>query len=606
MSSYYRKNKLRFSTKKEVLKSIWAPDGRIPDLTRLERRRRHWFFRFTISLIIFLGLLAGISWLGLYLTEGKYKEGGVQIDLEAPEEVNNLEEITIKITYRNNDKFPLASSSINLRYPPEIQFEKAEPKADDETMNNWTLGSLEAGKEGSIILQGKVLGVTGSKITLQAILNYKPANFNSEFQSVKTAEIFIKDSPIQMNFDGPTERISGEPLEISLTYQNISLNKLSDIQLALSFPSSFLLEQTEPALTNNQILSIKNLNPGEEKQIKIKGTFPSEAGGNYEFKATASLILDDNNYLLKETNYTIKINKSNLILHLFVNELSENQQIRAGDKLSIRISLDNQSENKLENLTLQFLADSPLIDWESFEGEAKGNLERNRMTWNQNNLAQLGKMEKGDKLDFSFKIKLVPNPNPQIEPLIKLNALVKIGKLNGRPVQTEGRSEEITLKVGSDLQLFSSAYYFNENKQPVGSGPLPPEVGKETHYRLVWQLTNSYHELTNIKVRASLPDNIRFEGQKAIEAGTLSFDPQTRNIIWEINRFPLSVKKLKVEFEVSTIPTEADRGKIILLLSDSQGEALDTALQTSIVVQAKALTSNLEHDKFAEGQGVVR
>jgi hypothetical protein len=140
----------------------------------------------------------------------------------------------------------------------------------------------------------------------------------------------------------------------------------------------------------------------------------------------------------------------------------------------------------------------------------------------------------------------------------------------------------------------------------LGSGPLPPEVGQETRYRLIWQISNSYHELSDIKVSADLPGTIRFEGKKTLDAGTLSFDPEKRTVEWIINRLPLSVKNLEAQFEVLVVPSEEDRGRLLLLLSESQAAAQDTALQSQIVARAGALNSNLAGDKYAEGQGVVK
>lgn len=608
MSMYRRQNKNSAfsSAKKNTLKTIWTPGGRLPDMSRLERRPGKKILRFVVIFLIFFALLTAFTWLGLYFTQGKYQEGGIRLEIQGPDEVNNFDEFELLIKYQNNERSPMAMSYLSLRYPQELQISETIPAADDENKTKWSIGTINAEKEGVIILKGKILGRIQSVINLQATLTYKPSNFNSEFQQVKTKEILLKDSPLELTLEAPGEINSGEAMELNLSCRNIAIDKLENLTISLALPPAFLIEKTEPALENNQKLVLNELLPEEEKKIKIKGLFSSDAEGDYDLGFNLSKDFGERSYILKETKQTVKVARNNLALRLFVNERLENQQAKLSDTLQFRIDLDNHGEDTFENVSLTFSAESPLMDWDSLSGINKGKKVNHSLVWDKSNLPSLAKIKAGEKLSFSFQLNLLKSAPPQTDPLIRFSSRVKIGKLNNKEIQAERRSQEIIIKTGSDLRLQAMARYYDDKRRALGSGPLPPEVSKETKYRLVWQINNSYHELTNLKISAVLPDNVRFEGKKTAEAGDLVFNPATRMLEWQINQMPLNIKKLEAQFDVAIVPQENERGNLVLLLGDSLAEATDAVLQSQIVSRAGALNSNLTGDKFAEGKGMVK
>ncbi len=587
-----------------MLQAIWSEGGRVPDMSRMERKKRGYFSRVFAALVVFFGLLAGISWLGLFLTQGNGKSEGITLQIDAPHEINNFDEISLAVRYQNHDPSPLAATTVDLRIPPEIRITEASPKADNESFSRWSLGSLEKGKEGIITLKGRALGTIGKKLTLQAILAYRPANFNSDFQTVETKELTIADSPISLISSAPEDIVSGELVNFSVVAENTGKETLEDIRLSLDAPEAFVVSASEPALDPEKKLTLKTFKPGEKKTLKISGAFTPEAEGAYSLMVRATKTEGDRSAILKEAAPTITVKRNNLITRLFVNERAEDQQIKPGDVLQVRADISNQTGSDAEGLTLAIASDSPLVDWSKVAVDPKGKISTSSLSWDSKSFPKLAKIKTGETVHLSFELPV--GAAKAGADMVRLSATASVNKIGGREVQNEIRSQELRLRVGSDLKLSAAARFYADKKTAVGTGPIPPEVGKETSYRVTWRLVNTLHELSAVAVLAALPSNVRFDGKKTSTNGTLVFDPATRNITWSLNRIGIEGKPDEVQFDVILTPMEADRGKLALLIGESSVEATDAILQTKIAARAGSLTTNLDGDPAAEGKGVIK
>ena len=171
-------------------------------------------------------------------------------------------------------------------------------------------------------------------------------------------------------------------------------------------------------------------------------------------------------------------------------------------------------------------------------------------------------------------------------------------------------SEEITVKIMSTLTLSCEARYYSEENEKLGSGPLPPEIGETTAYRIYWYLSNTTNEVTDVQVKASLPEDIYWTGkEKTISAGTLEFDPLTRIITWSINRVPVGTgqvySQLSASFEVSATPGVVDLGLIKILTDKATVTGLDSFTEVDLTDFYDSLTSELTNDIYGQGKGIV-
>jgi hypothetical protein len=163
-------------------------------------------------------------------------------------------------------------------------------------------------------------------------------------------------------------------------------------------------------------------------------------------------------------------------------------------------------------------------------------------------------------------------------------------------------------RLNSDLRLQEQIRYFNDDNFPVGSGPLPPQVGEKTQFKVYWTLSNNIHELSEARVTLALPAYVSWDGDHRTNVGNLYYDDLSRQVVWEIGRLPLSVYRVDAEFSIGLVPTAGDQGKILVLSPGSLASAMDTETKAVINHKSSPKTTKLEDDEIAglNNSGIVR
>ena len=188
---------------------------------------------------------------------------------------------------------------------------------------------------------------------------------------------------------------------------------------------------------------------------------------------------------------------------------------------------------------------------------------------------------------------------------IKSYAQFSVGDKTGVNEDSDNRSNIIVNKINSDLSLKEEVRYFSSDNIPVGTGPNPPKVGQTTSYKVYWDLSNNLHELSGLKIKAKLPDYINWDGKTQTTVGDINYDDNSREVIWDIGRLPITVYRAMAEFSVSLTPKESDRNTIMVLLPGTTVSAIDSITEDNLKKTTKAKTTKLEDDDIATGDGIV-
>jgi hypothetical protein len=220
-------------------------------------------------------------------------------------------------------------------------------------------------------------------------------------------------------------------------------------------------------------------------------------------------------------------------------------------------------------------------------------------------LSAIAKNQEGT-IDFSIKIMEMGVADPTKDYQVKSFAQFAVGTKSEVKESVDNRSNTIINRIKSDLKLNEEVRYFSEDNIPVGTGPNPPKVGEPTSYKVYWKLSNNLHELNDLEIRLKLPDYAGFDGKNQATVGNINFNSDTREVVWQIGRLPVTTFDPSAEFNVSITPTEADRNKIMVILPGSRATALDTVSNTSLEYTSKAKTTKLEDDEIGANDGMVQ
>ncbi len=130
-----------------------------------------------------------------------------------------------------------------------------------------------------------------------------------------------------------------------------------------------------------------------------------------------------------------------------------------------------------------------------------------------------------------------------------------MGKTGGVQEQLKVIGNPLIFAISSDLALQAQVRYFDEDGNQVGAGPLPPQVGQKTKYRVYWELNNTLHEVEDVLVSTELPDNVSWINAFEVSAGEVVFTSSSNALSWRLNRLPLDVKRATLSFDIEVSPT---------------------------------------------------
>ena len=173
---------------------------------------------------------------------------------EVPETLSRGQETSIKVHYILDSTLPFQDMALRMEYPNGFTFISSEPKA---TVSNsiWSIGTLEPGKEGIIIIRGVMTGEEGEVKAFRSSLG----TFNASTKQLRTfsqssKEITIAVTPLSVQgFLGSLREGVVKPgamLNFAIHYRNNTNVVLKNI--------------TVKALLVGSILDSLTLNPGNE------------------------------------------------------------------------------------------------------------------------------------------------------------------------------------------------------------------------------------------------------------------------------------------------------------------------------------------------------
>ncbi|OGM01369.1 hypothetical protein A2480_02260 [Candidatus Uhrbacteria bacterium RIFOXYC2_FULL_47_19] len=585
------------------------------DMSHFEKVRHSTPKKILIGLLIFTAVLAAASWIG-FLFFGSSKSGftgdQVTMSIEGPTEVKSGAETEFVIRYKNSSDTPLGTATLELRLPDGFFLTSSDPELEDG--HTYMIGSLPPWGRGQLTFTGSFLSPLDTEHDIQTIFTYRPANFSSEFQKITTEGILISGSVIEIEAIGPEKSLPGDQVELTFNYRNDSNRQIENIAIVASYPPEFIPESSEPTASDDSysIWHLGTVEPYGTGSVKVTGAFASEAHGNVTATTKIGYTDATENFVAQaEASATVEVLQGELVAAMVLNGRSNDQAVRLGDQLRYSISYRNTGKASLGNIKVSVqLNSSPetgLILWNELEDESNGQLNDGRITWTSKQIPSLARIEADEEGVIEFSVPLSAEP-PTETGNWSLTGWIEteVKSVDGDVVNKTTKSQPILAKVLSDTTISAAAWFYDEEGVPVGSGLLPPEVDQPTTYRAVWTITNSFHDLTDLKLSAHLPDNVSWTGSSQVSAGEISYDSAERNIVWQLNWLPKTVDQVEISFDVTIVPTASQRDRIPTLVDATTLDATDKDINEDFSLSQPPLTTSLTEDTYGAGKGRVK
>ena len=259
----------------------------------------------------------------------------------------------------------------------------------------------------------------------------------------------------------------------------------------------------------------------------------------------------------------------------------------------------------MKNVVIMAVLDSDFLDWTTLNEQLGATEKGNTIIWDKTNIENLAELKPNEEgtIDFSINTVKVSEINPNNEYSIKSFAQFNINNDENENKKdnnnNDNKSNTIINEINSDLKLIEQIKYFNDDNFTVGNGPLPPQVGKKTSFKVYWEITNNLHELENTKVETILPKYISWDNKNKTNTGSIKYNNDTHKVIWDIGRLPINVFKADAQFNISVVPKENDKNKIMILIPESKVSAIDSKTKAKIQKTTETKTTKLEDDEYA-------
>jgi hypothetical protein len=162
----------------------------------------------------------------------------------------------------------------------------------------------------------------------------------------------------------------------------------------------------------------------------------------------------------------------------------------------------------------------------------------------------------------------------------------------------------VDIKVSASLNVQAAGYYNSPQGDQLGSGPLPPVVGLPTNFWVFFKAEPS-GDFESFVMSAKLPKNVDFTESTSLLAGSLNYNPSSRQVIWRVDNLITGGTDYRAGFEVQLNPTADQIGKEAVLLSSIKFQALDSFSGLKVEKNILGLDTDLEHDTINKGEGKI-
>jgi len=531
-------------------------------------------------LLVFLVLGGVVFW---YFQKNTYSKDVLKFEVLGPNEIRAGDEIEYTVKYKNNGSARLENPELVFNFP-----EGAEPVDNEMRVTN-ILEDIYPGQEENIFFRARLYGKEGELMTARAEISYQPKGLQAFYDSESSFSTRIKETPLTFVFDFPANIALDKETKLSLNYYSNFEGPLSDLAIKIDYPSGFEFQKSRPEGIAKDEWQLGVLNNGDGGRVEVYGKFADGVNQEKIFGAQLGIWIGGRFVALKEMRRGIEISEPDIVISQEINGFA-NYVGKPGELLHYKIFFRNIGDSYFEDLFLVGELEGP-FDFESIRSQqGRINLSDRSIFWDKQDSSKLRFLAAGEEGTLEFWVDVKEDwPAKEFNPAL-LRSKIRVGQAE----------EYFETKVSSKLVLGQKAYY--EDEVFGNSGPIPPRVGEETTYTIMWDLKNAHNYVENVKIRAVLPERVKFIGKvfPEEEKDRLVFDSESREILWEVEGleantgFSSPVKTLA--FQVALTPDKAQKGLVATLIGEAIVSGEDQWTEKEIRATAESVDTSLPDD----------
>jgi len=528
-------------------------------------------------LIIAVIILAGIGY--WVYQDNSYSKEILRLEIIGPEKVMVGEEIEYTIRIKNNGEVRLEDPQLIFEFPTASIVSGGQGLraiVESEQFDDF----IYPAQEKTFAFSGRMFGKEGDIKEAKVMLSYRPKNLKAGYVSKTSHLLTIEQVPLTFEFDMPSSSGPGQEFNFSLNYFSSIDYPLSDIEIKMSYPASFSLNEAEPRGLSDTEWRIPLLNKAEGGRIDITGNLSGETGETKIFRAEFGIWEGGEFIVLKNITKQVKLAEPSLYILQTINNVSE-YNANPGDLLHYNVVFRNIGTSPLHNLFLAVRLNGALFDFNTIRS-TNGQFQQgdNSIIWDSSNVSNLQFLDVGEEGQAEFWIKLKDTVAQISKP--KIESQIILGQT----------SRKFTSKINTKVEIEQTAYVDDEIFGSEANFPL--EKGEKSNFTIIWRVKNYYNPLQDVKVSAILPRQVKLTGE--VLPQKLSFDPGTREIVWSVGEMdPMQgvEQHHQLAFQIELESTNSQEGKFAQLVGDAVFSAVDNWTGEYISATSSSITTQI-------------
>ncbi|MBI2099965.1 MAG: hypothetical protein HYT48_01330 [Candidatus Vogelbacteria bacterium] len=553
-----------------------------------------------VGVIFFVVVVAG-AFVVLRTGSNIVSSGNVELTITGPSMAAAGAPVDFQISVTNKNNSPLNFVTLTLNYP-KGSISAVDPKTN-LTRERISLGTIAPGETVNRAHRAVLFGESSSALEIQISTEYRLADSNAIFSQEKIYSVNINSAPLSLDLKLPSEVNAGQDWSMIVEVTSNSQTAIDGAIVQIDYPSGFTVVKTSPPpARGDDIWSLGTIEPGQKKTITVSGRLLGQAEDQKSVRVsvgTASQNNSDNlDVVYASVAKIVTIKRPYVSLTTSINGDSEEADYVGGSGQVFRTEVfwANNLPEKLYDGEILVTFIGSTLDQASVEArDGFYQSLSNTILWNKQKQSELGTIEAGASGKVTFEFSTIPLggagaiKNPTINLRIKFKAKRPTAGSAVEPILAEASRQ---IKLTSLVQLATKGLY-SSGLLP-GSGPMPPVVGQETIYTIVWSVINSSNDLVGTKVRAILPPAVRFVGNQAPAGESLVTNPDPSGggeVIWELGTLRagtgLSSAAREVAFQVGLTPSLSQADQTVELVGPATFEATDSSTGQKIELTTK-------------------
>ncbi len=550
----------------------------------------------------FFLLAAAVALFVFYRGNNLILASNVVLKVTGPLEIAAGQELSLQVEVENKNNAALELADLIVEYPSGTRQAGAVDKA--LARERLPLGTIAPGQSARKLVRAVLFGEKGARVPIKLTVEYRLAQSSAIFDKTENYEVTIGSTPLLLSLNVPAEVNSNQEILLEVEAQSNAESVITNPVLIMSYPAGFRFIQATPVPTRGQnIWSLPSLKPGARARVQIRGTLEGQDDEQESFRAAAGTIETDTALELAATYgsafETVTIKRPFVGLDVALNQSTASEYI-ADSREPVRVDIGwvNNLPGEITAGEIQAtLAGRPLDPTSVSAPKGFYNSTQNTILWNQTSDSKLAQISAGDagQISFTFaSLSLVSAEGAALrQPVLDL-----VVKFKGKHLDDNGKAVPVYSEVKRKIKFSSAVQLAAKTLQRTGAftnhGPLPPKVGAETSYTIVWSVLNSANSLDAAQVSATLPPYVRWLGATKPSSETVKFsgaESSGGEVVWQLGQVAPGTGTAgparEVSFQVALTPSVSQVGSAPVLVSEATLSAFDTFTKATLTAKLK-------------------